>query len=83
MRNNIFSFAYTYWLQLTGTAMGTPAAWTYAILTFRHFENTVLLPLFNANLIYLLCKLNRPNARNDFKKQINNWGNLEWVVEEP
>jgi hypothetical protein len=43
MQNNIFSFANTFWLQLTGTAMGTPAACAYATLTFGHYENTLIL----------------------------------------
>jgi hypothetical protein len=44
MKHNIFSFADTYWLQLTGTAMGTPAACAYATITFGHFENSCLHP---------------------------------------
>jgi hypothetical protein len=92
MRNNIFSFADTYWLQLCGTVMGTPVACTYASLTFGHFENTILLPTFNTNLI---CHYINDNfgiwlpfptdalARKNFKQQLNNWGNLEWTVEEP
>jgi hypothetical protein len=43
MQNNIFSFANTFWLQLTGTAMGTPAACAYAMLTFGHYENSLIL----------------------------------------
>jgi hypothetical protein len=34
MKNNIFRFADTYWLQLTGTAMGTPTACSYASITY-------------------------------------------------
>jgi hypothetical protein len=51
MRNNIFSFGETYWLQLTGTAMGTPAACNYATITFGHYENSTLLPTFKENII--------------------------------
>jgi len=43
MRNNIFSFADTFWLQLAGTAMGTPVACAYATVTFEHYENTTIL----------------------------------------
>jgi hypothetical protein len=52
MDNNIFSFADSYWLQLSGTAMGTPAACSYATLSFGQYENTVLLPTFKDNLIF-------------------------------
>jgi len=37
MNNNIFSFADTFWLQLSGTAIGTPAACAYAT---QHMGNT-------------------------------------------
>jgi hypothetical protein len=46
MKNNIFNFSDTYWLQLSGTAMGTPAACAYATITYGHFENTETLPKF-------------------------------------
>jgi hypothetical protein len=46
MRNNIFSFADTHWLQLSVTAMGTPAACAYAMLIYGHFENTMVLLAF-------------------------------------
>jgi hypothetical protein len=52
MRNNIFSFADSFWLQLSGTAMGTPVACSYTMVTFGHFENCTLLPSFRENLIY-------------------------------
>jgi hypothetical protein len=52
MKNNIFSFADSYWLQTSGTAMGTPTARTYATVTYGQFENTVLLPNFQVNLLY-------------------------------
>jgi len=43
MQNKIFSFANTFWLQLTGTTMGTPAARAYATVTFGHYENSLIL----------------------------------------
>jgi hypothetical protein len=39
MENNIFTFAGTRWLQLSGTAMGTPAACAYATISFGQYEN--------------------------------------------
>jgi hypothetical protein len=52
MKNNIFSFVDTYWLQLCGTAMGTPVACAYATLTFGQHENTVILSTFSTNLLF-------------------------------
>jgi hypothetical protein len=76
--------------------MGTPAACAYAMLTFGHFENTALLPIFkDNNLIYyrqyiddifgvwLPPQHNKSRTWNDFKNAINNWGSLRWEVEEP
>jgi hypothetical protein len=94
MKNNIFNFADTYWLQLCGTAMGTPVACAYATLTFGHYENTVLLPSFDANLFFYHRYIDNvfgiwlPTPNNDhtwklFKEQLNSWGKLTWSVEEP
>ncbi len=52
IRNNIFSFADTYWLQLSRTAMGTPVACNYATVTYGYFKNTEILPSFHSNLLY-------------------------------
>jgi hypothetical protein len=49
--NNIFTFAGTFWQQLSGTAMGTPAACAYAIITFGQHENSVILPNYRSQLI--------------------------------
>jgi hypothetical protein len=93
MKNNIFSFANTYWLQLCGTAMGTPVACAYATLTFGHYENTVLLPAFSANLLFYLRYIDDifgiwlpppddGTTWKNFKETLNNWGKLSWTVEE-
>jgi len=50
MKNNIFSFSDTFWLQLSGTAMGTPAACAYATITYGHFENTEILTEFHLQI---------------------------------
>jgi hypothetical protein len=52
MDNNVFSFMETYWLQLTGTAMGTPVACVYATITFGNHENTEILTTFQPNLVH-------------------------------
>jgi len=52
MRNNIFSFSNIYWIQLSGTAMGTPAACSYATITYGHFENTEILTEFRPQILF-------------------------------
>jgi hypothetical protein len=93
MKNNIFSFANTYWLQLCGTAMGTPVACAYATLTFGHYENTVLLPTFSTSLLFYrryiddifgiwLPPPDDGTTWKNFKETLNNWGKLIWTVKE-
>jgi hypothetical protein len=95
MRNNVFNFADTFWLQLSGTAMGTPVACNYATVTYGHYENTEILPSFKSNLLYYkryiddifgIClppPTNQITTWNRFKNTLNKWGSLEWIVEEP
>ncbi|MFN9983812.1 MAG: hypothetical protein ACK53Y_28055, partial [bacterium] len=52
MKLNVFTFADTYWLQLAGTAMGTPVACSYDTVSLGHYENTTVLTQFRSNLIY-------------------------------
>jgi hypothetical protein len=86
MKNNIFSFASTFWQQLSGTAMGTPVACNYATITYGHFENTVVIPRFKNNLYYYKRYINDifgiwiPPSTNqlttwtNFKNTLNQWG---------
>jgi hypothetical protein len=95
MRNNIFTFADTFWLQLSGTAMGTPIACAYATITFGHFKNTNILTEYGPNLLYYrryiddifgvwLPPTKDQNSRwTSFKNKLNSWGHLEWLIEEP
>ncbi len=94
MNNNIFTFANTYWLQLSGTAMGTPSACLYATTSFGQHENTQILPRFSQNLKYYRRYIDDilgiwvpSDAYNttwpDFIQVLNNWGHLEWIVEQP
>ena len=46
MRNNVFQFDDTFWLQLTGTAMGTSLACMYATIYFSYHEETRILPVY-------------------------------------
>jgi hypothetical protein len=95
MKNNIFSFENTTWLQLSGTAMGTPAACAYATISFGQYENTCILPHFNRHLLYYKRYIDDifgvwipPDSQQErkwqnFKTALNNWGNLQWIVNEP
>jgi hypothetical protein len=95
MKLNVFTFADTYWLQMAGTAMGTPVACSYAKVSFGHYENNTVLPQFSSNLIYYKRYIDdvigiwMPSERNNaktwtqFKGMLCNWGQLKWTVEEP
>jgi hypothetical protein len=95
MNNNIFSFADSYWLQLSRTAMGMPIACSYATIFFGHHENTEILGGFHRNLLYYRRYIDDirhiwiPSADNNtrtwerFKSKLNSWGPLKWIVEEP
>jgi hypothetical protein len=84
MNNTIFSFGSTTWLQLSGAVMGTPAACSYATITYGQYENTRILTEFNAQLLYMentlttflafgsrLKQKKRPPGKNSRKESIN------------
>jgi hypothetical protein len=95
MVNNIVTFTDTHWLQLTRTAMGTPVACAYAMVTFGHYKNPVILKDFNKELLYYRRYIDDifgiwvpPDTSTEipwdtFKATLNNWGNLKWKVEKP
>ena len=89
MNNCFFKFGNTYWLQLIGTAMGTPVACIYAILFFAYFERTILLPKYKKNLLMYVWQIDdifgiwiddpdNPNAWEDFQLDLNGACKLEW-----
>ena len=92
MDNNVFCFGNTYWLQLSGAAMGMPAACAYATISYGQHENAVILPTFSSNLLYFKRYIDDffgiwlPPSNNKlatweaFKTCINNWGCLSWVI---
>ena len=43
MKNNVFQFSNTFWIQNTSTAMDTPLATNYADLFFAIYENLIIL----------------------------------------
>jgi hypothetical protein len=91
MNNNIFLFGDTFWLQTSGTAMGTPVACSYATISYGNHENTQMLPNFKSNLFYYkryiddILGIWLPNDYNEstwmyFKSMLNSFGSLKWVV---
>jgi hypothetical protein len=52
LKYNYFEFGDTIWHQITGTAMGTPVAPTFASLYLAYFEETFLLPQFKESIEY-------------------------------
>jgi hypothetical protein len=93
MDNNIFMFGNTYWLQTSGTAMGTPVACSYATTSYGNHENQNILPKFATNLFYYkryiddILGIWLPDSDNesswlDFKSSLNSFGSLKWVVTE-
>jgi len=91
MGYNIFSFGDTYWQQLKGTAMGTPAAPLYSILTYGYFENTRILNTYHRNLIYYKRYIDNifgiwvdspETTWEDFKQTLDQFGQLRWNLED-
>ena len=91
MNYNIFSFGDTYWQQLKGTAMGTPAAPLYSILTYGYFENTRILNTYHSNLIFYKRYIDdifgiwvdSPETTwEDFKQTLDQFGQLRWNLED-
>jgi hypothetical protein len=91
MKNNIFSFGDTFWLQLQGTAMGTPAAPLYSIITYGVHENTHILTTLNESLVYykryiddiIGIWIDSPhNSWENFKNQHNGFGALLWNIDD-
>jgi hypothetical protein len=84
MRNNIFSFSNTYWIQLSGTAMGTPAACSYATITYGHFENTEALTEFCPQILfYTDPSTQQASTWARFKEKLNSWGSIKWLINKP
>jgi hypothetical protein len=92
MRNNIFQFGDTYWIQEDGTAMGTPPAPDYATLYFGIYELEIGPRFKNSLAAYfryiddcLGLWLHHPDPSvdlqrwNDYKFAMNTYGKLTWV----
>jgi len=95
MDNNIFSYENSYWIHLSGTAMGTPVACAFATISYGQFENTTILTTFAQNLInykryiddifniWLPPVHNKDTTWAAFTETLNNWGKLQWVIHNP
>ena len=96
MKNNVFSFGNTYWLQKSGTAMGTPCACMLATLYFSYHERTKILPKYASHILFyrrfiddVICLWcppdNSPSQSTTVFKQLqndmNNFGKLKWTFE--
>lgn len=91
MKNNIFEFGDTYWLQLNGTAMGTAVACIYATLYFAWKETHDILPNFQKNLIFQRRYIddvigiwidNDEDQWSKYKQELNDFkpGILQWEI---
>ena len=88
MKNNIFQFGDTYWLQLNGTAMGVSPSCAYATLYFAVHEQKLLKYFpelsFYKRFIDDIIGIWIPKSTNDdarwllFQKEINCFGLLKW-----
>ena len=94
MKNNIFTFGDTDWLQLKGTAMGTPCACMVASLYFAYHERKVILEKYKNQIIFykrfiddVFCLWNETNQQTNtqsftnFQNNMNNFGLLRWEFE--
>jgi hypothetical protein len=91
MKNNIYTFGDTSWWQLQGTAVGTPAAPLYSILTYGYHENSQILPdVFSQNIVYYKRYIDDivgiwvdtlPTKWEELKTQLNPFGSLLWNIE--
>ena len=93
MNRNLFQFDDTFWLQLDGTAMGTPTACLHATISYGVHERNKLLPSYQAFLKLYLRFIDDvfgfwipSNDGHDelhwsnFKQTMNEWGKLRWIV---
>ena len=91
MKENIFQFGDTFWLQLMGCAMGTSAAVNYSYTYIGLLEMSGLLQEFKKYLLFYrrfiddgigVWNHGLPDSDKKFKeffKRLNDWGKLRWT----
>lgn len=87
MQKNVFQFDDTYWLQKSGTAMGTSCACMFATLYYAWHERQTILVEFQAELLYYrrfiddICGvwISTEERWNEFQAALS-FGNLRWTV---
>jgi hypothetical protein len=87
MTHNLFQFGDTYWIQLTGTAMGSPPAPMYATLYYAIHEYH-LLQRYSSSLLFYRRYIDDvigiwlPDVLNDFStlQTTMSFGKLHWIV---
>ena len=95
MNRNLFQFDDTFWLQLDGTAMGTPTACLYATISYGVYERNKILPAYSTFLSFYKRFIDdvfgiwipSTDGMDDdhwekFKLAMNGWGKLQWVISE-
>eukprot|EP00956_Cyclotella_meneghiniana_P015682 scaffold24249_cov44-Cyclotella_meneghiniana.AAC.2 len=95
-RNNLFKFGDTYWLQKSGTAMGTPPAPPYATIFYALHENEMLprwsqqVPFYKRFIDDVFgIWLTHPDPVQDkllwkeFCADMDKWHGLRWKCETP
>eukprot|EP00978_Attheya_sp_CCMP212_P032165 scaffold124117_cov47-Attheya_sp.AAC.4 len=92
MQNNVvIEFGSSKWLQLTGTAMGTPVACAYATIAFGFHENLLILPTYQ-NYFKLFVRFiddvfgvwtGPSDEWSNFKHSMDKCGLLRWDFLEP
>ena len=91
MNRNLFQFDDTYWLQLDGTAMGTPTACLHATISYGVHERNKILPSYSKYLLFYkrfiddvigIWDGSDNETWEQFQQAMNSWGKLKWVISE-
>ena len=95
MSHNVFQFGDTFWLQLTGTAMGTPPAPAYATIYFAIHEMRRIFDEYSQYLLfykrylddifgiwYCPDPIEDERAWKSFQADMDAFGKLRWKFSE-